>query len=269
MFDWLKSYNEIKGRTKADYERNVKLLLKVKFSFTLDQIPAVLKDYRKVCEKNKTRRQFNVVRNSLRAFLKNYFDQFNAIYQGVVMVKPLDEKPTRKEAAWSVQEVQAVVKKMTPETGAQFWTMCLTGAGPTEYENGLTKEKDGIRVKGDKMARIDDRRNRLVPYIEDPAPLVVKIKRFRGHLKKASDDKMLPYDARRSFAHWCLEAMIPFDRIQQYMGHAPKTMTARYAQTQLAQWLKDDGKLLKDYIEAEKAKKTTTNQAFTQFFSIP
>ena len=264
VFEWLNAYTGANDKTKESYEHAFRQLLKVKASFMISDIPTVLKKYREQCAKKGTNRQFNIVKNSCRSFLKNYYDEFNPIYQSVVTVKTLNDKPKRTEKAWSVQEIQSVVKKLGPKIGPQFWTMCITGAGLTEYEHGLTVEGDGIRIKGTKMARIDDRRNRLVPMVESPAPLVVRVKRFRGHLKKASDNKIQPYDARRTFAHWCLEAGIPFDRVQQYMGHAPKSMTERYARSTVAQWLKDDGVKLKTWIDAQKTKKV--NKMASKFF---
>lgn len=265
VFDWLKSYTDIKEGTKEDYEHNYRQLLKVKKSFTLEELPDVLADYRKKCAKNKTHRQFNVTRNSVRSFLKNYLNEFHDIYQGVVRVKPLQDKVQRTEVAWSYQEIESVIKKLPPKIGAQFFTQCITGASMGEYSNGLVVEGDGVRVKGTKMARIDDRRNRLVPFVETPAPLVINVKRYRIHLKNASDGKMKPNDARHTFSRWCLDAGIPYERTVRYMGHAPKSMTARYAQSTMAQWLKEDGQKMKNWIEAQKS--IQVNQMASKFFA--
>jgi integrase len=182
----------------------------------------------------------------------------------VVAIKPVEEKRKREDRAWSVSEVQATMKKMKPELAEMFWTMCLTGCGLEEYEHGLIKEGDhGVRVQGFKMTRIDDRRNRVVPRVIDPAPMVLRVKQFRKHLKAANPD-MQVYDARRCYARWCLEAGIPFDRVQQYMGHAPKSMTERYARSTVQQHLKDDAERLRQWIETQR--KLKTNTAISRFF---
>lgn len=264
VFEWLNAYPDIKDKTKESYEHAYRQLLKIKASFTVADIPIVLKKYREQCAKKGINRQFNITRNALRSFLKNHFDQFNPIYQGVVMVKPLNDKPKRVEKAWSVQDIVKVTSKLSAPIAAQVWTACQTGAGITEYENGLVVEGDGIRIRGTKMARVDDRRNRVVPFVETPAPLVVRVKRFRGHLKKASNDDMQPYDLRRTYANWCLEAGIPFDRVQQYLGHQPKSITERYARSTVMKWLKDDGELLRKWIEKQKTLKV--NKMASKFF---
>jgi integrase len=75
---------------------------------------------------------------------------------------------------------------------------------------------------------------------------------------------MQVYDARRCYARWCLEAGIPFDRVQQYMGHAPKSMTERYARSTVQQHLKDDAERLRQWIETQR--KLKTNTAISRFF---
>lgn len=252
VYEWLSSYDGVNDRTRQNYRLHFKQLQKVKPSFSVAEIPDVLKRYRAVCAKEKKHRYFNMVRNSLRSFLVNYFDQFHPVYQSVVAVKPLEERRKDEERSRTVAEVWSVVKKLSPAVGKQFWTMCLTGAGVEEFKNGLSIEGDGIRIKGEKMIRKDNRRNRLVPLVEDPQPLVLHEKQFRVHLKKASNGTLQPYDARRCYARWALEAGIPYDRVQQYMGHAASPMTARYARGAVGVHLKADAELLKKFITAEK-----------------
>jgi integrase len=264
-FDWLEGYKDINERTRTGYRNDLNQLYKVKGNFPLDDIGEVMSQYRKKSQKRGIGRSYNKVRMTVRAFLKDYFNQFHPLYQDVVMVKPLPQVRQRPIGAHTVAEVATMLTKLPrADIGDQFWTMCLTGIGMEEYRNGLKVEGNGIRVLGKKMAHKDDRRNRLVPHVEDPHPMVIQEKRFRNHINKASKGRIQLYDARRCFARWCLEAGIPFDRVQQYMGHAPVSMTAMYARGMVDQHLVNDAELLRTYIE--KHRTVTVNPNAHQFF---
>ena len=265
---WLRGYDGVADRGKANYEYFLKQPLKVESEFAVSDLPRVLKAYRARCLRAGNARQFNAVKNCVRAFLRDSFDRHNPIYEAVASIRNLPESPQRREKAWRVLQVIEVMDRLRPDVAAQFWTMCLTGAGMEEYRQGLEVEATGlcVRIKGRKMARMDDRRDRLVPLVEAPAPMVVMDKRLRSHLKAASQASMLPYDARSTFSLWCQEAGIPMSRVRRYMGHAPADTTERYLTTEFENFLQEDGEKLRQYLKSQKARKL--NPTFSKFFTL-
>lgn len=245
---WVTNYDNIIETTRDGYKYHFAQLLKIRSKFTVQDAPEVLALYRKQCAKRGTGRLFNMTRNSLRSFFRNTFDEFHILYAAVVKIRPLKEEATRKEKAWTVADVREVIAKMRPDVGAMFWTMCLTGVGWKEYQHGLTIEGNGIRIKGEKMTRIDNRRNRLVPFIEPPAPMVIKEKRFRIHLSEASGKRFQIYDARRCFKVWMRDAGVTFENVSLYMGHRPRNMTDRYSNVEMTAFLDADATKFKAYL---------------------
>jgi len=192
----------------------------------------------------------------VRSFLRDTYNQYHPLYLAIAAIRPLTEDVKRKERAWSIPEVTAVTNKLIelgqPKVAASFWTMCLTGVGYDEYAKGITKEGVGLRIVGTKMRRKDDRRNRIVPLIEEPAPLTLGEKRFRGWIKKASDGKMLPYDGRRIYSRLLGEAGVRFEHIQVYMGHSPRTMTDRYSRSDMTEFLQADAERVRAFLLKKK-----------------
>lgn len=249
---WVASH-PLKDATRVVYLNCLNQLMREKKQFTVADLPSVLKTYKVRKELLTHCRMFNQVRNICKSFLSSSYGNQNPVYQQVQAIKPLTVIPKRPDTAWSVKEFYAVVEKLKPDVGAHFETMALTGVGLTEHRAGLAIEGDGIRIMGEKVS--DGRRNRLTLKVKPPAPYSLTASKFQVAIKKASGGKMTPYDGRRSFARWALEAGIPFDRVAQYMGHKPKSMTERYARSQIHQWLKDDSLKLAKYIEAQRSQR--------------
>lgn len=270
--EWVKTYDKINDRTRIDYTESLKQLRKVKKTFPVSDLPYVIREYRKRCLKRGTHTRFKTVRAICMSYLRDTFGKSNSIYNEIKNDIEVLGKKTKPEGqqyqgrARPVSEVWKAVQKMKPAVGAQFWQMCTTGIGMTEYENGLTVEGEGIRVRGEKMVHKDDRRNRLTLKVSDTiAPLVVHSKRFRGHLEKALSG-LRPYDARRCFSMWCISAGIDFMRVRQYMGHLPRSTTEHYSRAQLDSMLKEDSEKLRQYIE--KNKKLDVSKVADKFFTF-
>jgi hypothetical protein len=263
VFEWLKTHTLVE-KSRKNYEEYYKALLKVRKSFTLEELPSVLKEYKKRCEKKDTARMFNATRNACRAFLKHYFeDKFNPIYLQVMNIIPMVEKEKNQGKSWTVAEVDGFLVQMPWHVREQFWTMCITGIGMEEYRQGLTVEnKKAIHIAGQKMKRLDDRRNRRVPFIQEPSRMHLEVQQFRRLLKGASDGKLKVSDARKCYSRWLQEAGVIYDHRMQYMGHAPQTMSDRYSRTECEQLWEEDAKKLTDYIknEREKAKQKVEQQ---------
>jgi hypothetical protein len=253
-FVWLKSHS-VGEKTKKDYREYFKALCKVRASFNVEDLPNVLRDYRQRCEKKGTARMFNATRNACRAFLHNYFeDKFHPLYLMVCNVKSLTEQTKNRGQSWTVATIDNMLTKMPPHARAQFWTMCITGAGMTEYQLGLTVEGNtAIRINGKKMRRIDDRRNRRVPLIEQPSPMLLNVQMLRRYLKEASGGTLKVGDARKCYSRWLQEAGVLYDHRMQYMGHAPQTMSDRYSRAECEKLWREDAALLKAYIQKERS----------------
>lgn len=269
VYSWVADYPDIADSTRKNYTHHFKTLQGIKKNFPLTQLPDVLNQYKKVCVRNETGRQFNMVRNTVSSFLNSQYGTNNPVYKAVREIKPLSEKKKNPGVAHPVHVALAVRRALRNDLGDMWWTMCICGVGMDEYRKGLTIEGHGIRIKGEKMKRVDERRNRLVPYIQDPAPIALEQKQFRKHLKNASPDgtSVKIYDGRRTFSLWCQEAGIPFARVQMYMGHSSRTMTDRYTKSQMDAFLKEDGDKLRQYIDKKtKEVMTPEHQALVNEF---
>ena len=249
--NWVSTNPALRPITQKKYREFLQQLLKNGTVDNMDQLPDALKAYRKRCYKKGAHRMFNAVRNMTRSFVKGTLGENSTVYNEIKTMAPLQELHQQARAR-TVPEVLSSIQKLSQPLKDQFLTMCFTGAGMAEYMKGLEVEGNGIRIKGDKMARVDDRRNRLVPHTYDPAPLILQAQALRRALIKAGSDLQI-YDARRCFARWCLEAGIPLHRVKQFMGHRPLSITERYALGAVDAHLKADADLLRAYIERGKA----------------
>lgn len=258
MLKWLDSYKDIAPNTREKYRYDYGQLFKMatKADTGVNSLPKLLKKYRDQCEKNDTARQFQMTKNAVRSFLANHLGKSHPLYLAVVDIKGIPVIKKRAARSHSFPVISAVAEKLPEESRKVMWTLVTTGMGWLEYQNFEVVENKYIWIHGKKVRRIDDRRNRKVPLIQMPHKPTMAERTFRKHLKKASGGEMTTYDLRHTYAGWLLDAGIPFNRQQQYMGHQPKSMTQMYSQVKLEDYLVKDAlavqKWLKEQLEGPK-----------------
>ncbi len=122
--------------------------------------------------------------------------------------------------------------------------MCCTGMGWSELNGRWYMEGDRLHIIGTKRAA----RQRMVPLLGTPEKPLRGYKAFREALEDVADD-LVPYDGRRTFAHWMEEAGIPRTRRRIYLGHKVKDVTDLYEGHDVAHYIADDRAKLLRYLE--------------------
>jgi len=115
-----------------------------------------------------------------------------------------------------------------------------------------------VIIAGTKMDKKDGRRRREVPLVFPPTPRTGSNEALVYNLKaaeaKARIGRIRPYTFRKCYSVWARECGVPEWRVEMYMGHAAKSMTAKYQTTEIWGWLREDGKKIREYIDTERRK---------------
>lgn len=212
------------------------------------------------CRKAKTPAQFNRVRASTLAFVRDTLKRSHRLYGEIRDIPLMKEKksPERHVLTWT--EVQEIAKKMAdPRDRAAVYGMALTGMGPKEwYVDGWKLGDDRITIYGAKRKS----RIRVVPalrtsHLASPFPesdVQVERERRRFGERLLGLAGIRPYDLRRTYANWLESAGVPRTRRKAYLGHAGGDVTSIYERHEVEQFLVADAKKIEAYL----AKRPTT-----------
>lgn len=206
------------------------------------------------CRKDKTPAQWNRVRASALAFIRDTLKRSHRLYGEVRDLPAMKEKksPERNILSWT--EVQAIAEKMTDARDkAAVYGMALTGMGPKEWYIDGWKLGDGrVTIYGAKRKS----RSRIVPTVQGrhfAAPLPgsdvgsEREKRRFGE-RLLSVGAVRPYDLRRTYANWLESSGIPRTRRKAYLGHAGGDVTSIYERHEVDQFLADDAQRIEAYL---------------------
>ena len=223
-------------------------------------------------------RQFNMMLQYARAFVRDTLGRRNNIYLDVADIPLRDAKQKRKKRQMSPREILALAKafdvvrerriaKSTAKRGVRpieakgtdVLVMAMTGMNPKEHAGLWVVYDHHIHVMGTKTEHRDRTipkcfPNALWPSKELPRPSVSP-KTFWRHFHaacKVAGVKARPYDMRHTFARWMADAVLDPSRREQYMGHGEQTMTEHYERGDvLHPHLVADGELLRNWINAQ------------------
>lgn len=248
---------DVAERSRAARLSFVRLLRhRARAGATLQDLPRLLEQYRKVCEAKDTASAFNHMRAYARAFLRDTLKKSDRLYLAVADLLPIPETPKFGRNPQTPAGALAIADALGPEAGAIWLTMCHTGMGPKElWDDGfeIDHELEAVRIFGRKTPR----RRRLVPLVA--LPVVPRLTRsgFKSALRRCGIP-VAPYDARRTFSVWMVEAGIPQNRREYYRGHAPITIGQLYEQpdASIRAWLREDGVALRAYLNLERPRLT-------------
>lgn len=227
---------------------------------TVQDLPRNLLAYREECRKEKHPAQFNRVRASALAFIRDTLKRSHRLYGEVRDVPLMKERkaPEKHPLSWS--ELEAISEKMTdPRDNAALWGMALTGMGPKEwYVDGWILRDGATRILGVKRVS----RTRVVPAVRThlytgPVPDSVvgdqrEKRRFGERLRGLADIR--PYDLRRTYANWLESAGIPRTRRKAYLGHAGGDVTSLYEAHEVKAFLTEDADRLERYLSGSERK---------------
>lgn len=221
---------------------------------TVADLPARVNEYRILCKKAKTPAQFNRVKMSALAFIRDTLKRSHRVYGEVTDIPPLKEKKAPRKQPQTWERIVEIAESMTDKRDRiSVYGMSLTGMGPTEwYVDGWRELEDRVMVYGEKRKR----RNRVVPSLRTEYYACAKppsdvgkareMRRFGERLYKAHG--IHPYDLRRSYANWMEAAGIPRTRRILYMGHAGGDVTSLYEQHEVDAFLKEDAEKLERFL---------------------
>ena len=220
----------------------------------VSDLPAVLRQIKLTLAKSDHPAQFNRVRASAQAYLRDTLGKRHELYKAVADITPLEEEKRRKNNPQTVAEVVSLARSIAAEHVGALWGMALTGMGPKEFFDGWRIEGLGVRVPGTKRKA----RDRKVPLVlgdrfasatgRRSLDADYRARLFAAALKKASGGKVQPYDLRRTYATWMESARIPRNRRRQYMGHAAGDVTDIYEQEEIARYLAEDAGKLEAFV---------------------
>lgn len=131
---------------------------------TINDLPARLVLVGADCRKAKTPAQFNRVRASALAFIRDTLKRSHRLYGEVRDIPIMKEKKSPERHILSWADVQSIAEKMEdPRDRAAVYGMALTGMGPKEwYVDGWRVGDRRITIFGAKRKN----RSRVVPAIE-------------------------------------------------------------------------------------------------------
>ena len=228
-------------------------------SATVGELPTILRAVRLKLAKEGHAAQFNRVRASVQAFVRDTLGQNSDTYKGVSDVMSMEETKARKNNPQVVAFVIELARTIAAGHVGALWGMALTGMGPKEFFDGWRLEGSGIRVPGTKRKG----RDRLVPLVmadrfagatgDRTLSTEYRARRFAKALKTASGGTVQPYDLRRTYATWMEAAQIPRTRRRQYMGHSTKDVTDLYETHEVERYLIEDAGKIEQFVRtAEK-----------------
>jgi len=219
-------------------------------------IPAALRDVKQTLAKEGHAAQFNRVRSSIQAFLRDTLGKSHGIYRAVTEIPAMTERKTRKNNPQSVAQILELARKIEAAHVGALWGMSLTGMGPKEFFDGWSITATGVRVPGTKR----EARDRIVPLVlgdrfsgaNNRRELIAdwRARKFADALRTASDGLVQPYDLRRTYANWMEAAGIPRTRRKIYMGHSVGDVTGLYEQHEVEAFLTEDAAKLESFVRA-------------------
>ena len=117
--------------------------------------------------------------------------------------------------------------------------------GPDEFFGGKWRYEDRrLHVLGTKRAA----RDLYVPVVETVERSPLTPEQFQRALKR-SGLGVQPYDARRTFAHWCDLAGVPEIRRELYLGHAVRAnLRTLYGAHESERFVEEDATRLKKVV---------------------
>lgn len=229
-------------------------------SGTVAQLPRNLQVYREVCRKEKHPAQFNRVRASALAFIRDTLKRSHRLYGEVRDVPLMKEKkaPMKQPQTWN--NILLAASKLDLRDRVALFGMALTGMGPKEFFiDGWTATALSVIIRGEKRKG----RTRTVPAVRTSyfwLPMMPsadceprrEMRRFGERLFAVAG--IHSYDLRRTYANWLEAAGIPRTRRKLYLGHSGGDVTSLYEFHEIAQYLSEDAERFERYLSSTERK---------------
>ena len=221
--------------------------LRIPRDATLADVPRLLKAYRFTALRVGHRRAFNMARTACQGLLRDTVGDTHDLYAKVKGVRKLTETPRQgnPQSPEDAREIRLALGRH----GDTWWAMCCTGMMPDEFWGGKWRVGPSyIHITGTKTEKKTTARVRKVPQIFTPTPPSTKTPSgFAQALRKVRTD-VVPYDGRRTFAHWMEEAGVSRSRRRTYMGQKAGDVLEIYERVELARFLGEDADRMTAYL---------------------
>lgn len=243
MKTWIEGLDDVSAKHTESLETSRRYFEGVSSKATVADLPALLEGLRKTLGA-KHPRSFNLARTAALAFLRDTLKRSHSLYLNALAVEPRKIAKATARHPLSVQQMMAFFPK--PEThwlDAIAWGMATTGMHAKEYWGEWHVLADRIHIEGTKRAG----RVRDVPLVQRPAVPRYNRRKFEDGLRDRTR-AIVAYDLRRTYAHWMESAGISRTRRKLYLGHGAADVTDLYERHEVAAFLADDAKKLRDFI---------------------
>lgn len=232
---WASKYACSEGY-RREIKYNVERLLKINPRGTIGDLPALVKAHKEAYRDRPT--QFNRARAQMMSYLSDTLGKAHALWRAVGEIKKLKEVK-RAQKYLTIEEARKIAAEF--RYGAEWWSTCLTGMGPSEYfEDGFDlSDSRWIHIKGKKRAG----RDRFVPRLGEILEPRCVSTTFASHLRKYNPE-LMPRMPRHSYGRWLAEAGIKDSNIQGYLGHGRQRTTDLYLFKELKEEIPRDTRTL-------------------------
>ena len=245
VFAWVQSYiTSPKGQADATSLWRTLIERGGVSSPMVADLPAMVRTYRTVCRTDRTPAMFNRVKAQVQAYLSDTLGASHPVYQLVSDVKGLTETGQRAPQPQTPEQMRALYGLLGRPLGEAAWAMAVTGMGPKEYWGAWEVMHDRIRILGTKR----EGRVRDVPLVYRIPRASLSRTKFEDDLAALTGGRVQPYDFRRTFAVWLVDAGIPANRRRHYRGHSPQSMGELYERVEIEHYLRDDANRLAAHV---------------------
>lgn len=239
----------------------------------VSELPQVM---RLLSDKMNGARQFNYCLDYARAFVRDTLGRRNETYLDVADIdkREVTEQVVRHPlmpneilaiaAAFDVVRAKRIAastakrgKRPIEARGTDTIVLALTGMNPKEYQGDWQVRDHHVHIDGTKRApRVRDIPKAFPCGVwadqDLPRPSVGQKNYWRWFKEAAAVAGIpcTPYDLRRTFSVWMIEAGIDRWRRRVYLGHKIKDVTERYERHAVDKYLVGDGQMLQAWINA-------------------
>jgi integrase len=264
LAEWLPVATKCGEKHRAAHKTAINYLEKVsRVDSPVSDLPDILRKLRLQLANDGHPAQFNRIKSSAQAFLRDTVGRNSNVYRDVSAIDKLTEEKQRENNPQSVADVVDLARKIEGKHLGALWGMCLTGMGPKEYFGDWKIERGGLHISGTKRkGRVRD-----VPVVfperfagasgDKTLTTEYRARKFAEALQKASGGRVQPYDLRRTYANWLEDAHIQRTRRRKYLGHAAGDTSDIYEDHEVAEHLAADAAKLSEFIRAGERKTLT------------
>lgn len=240
---------------------------------TIEELPTVFRAVKHRMRKAPV--SFNLIRNYLRAFLRDTVGTRHELYQvvkhdiGAIAIPGHARKKERKRHPLSPADVLLLASKFStthpggaegaPGHGHLVIEMALLGTHPKEFfDDGWTQSPTYVHIHGEKRPGRDRKVPKLFPSTLWPHPVLKRptitkhsFERAFAAARTVAKLKCTPLDLRRSFSNWMELAQVSRSRRRIYMGHNPGDVTALYETQEMLQHIVGDGAIMRAWLDEQ------------------